>query len=113
MSPAGDPGAPRADPLAALVRSEALRTEAGGRIRPDPARIAAGWERRFVIEKGRAADLTILYLRSGFEVAQDPVDPELLDDECVDCRLIAQLEYVSIYTRRPAAPSSGEVRGPA
>ena len=94
--------APPAGRLASLVRGEALRSEASGRIRPDPARIAAGWERRFVIEKGRAADLTRLYLQAGFEVAQDPVPPELLDDECVDCRLVVNLEYVSLYTRKPA-----------
>lgn len=102
-APAAAAGAPSAGPLASLVRAEALRDEAAGRIRPDPARIAAGWERRFVIEKGRAADLTRLYAQAGFEVVQDPVPPELLDDECVDCRLIVQLEYVSLYTRRPGS----------
>lgn len=91
---------PPTSPLASLVRAEAVRNEAAGRIRPDPARIAAGWERRFVIEKGRAADLARLYAQAGFEVAQDPVPPELLDDECVDCRLVVQLEYVSLYTRK-------------
>lgn len=102
-------GAGNTAPLAALVRSEALRAEAGGRIRPDPARIAAGWQRRFVIEKGRATDLARLYAETGYEVAQDPVAPELVDDECVDCRLVAQLEYVSLYTRQPeiATGSSG------
>jgi hypothetical protein len=108
VSPADEASAPRAAPLTALVRGEALRSDAAERIRPDPARLAAGWELRFVIEKGRAADLVLLYVRSGFEVAEDPVSPELLADECVDCRLVARLEYVSIYTRRsgesPAAP---------
>jgi hypothetical protein len=102
VSDRADRPAPTAGRLASLVRTEALRSEAAGRIRPDPARIAAGWERRFVIEKGRAADLTRLYLQAGFEVAQDPVPPELLDDECVDCRLVINLEYVSLYTRKPA-----------
>jgi hypothetical protein len=108
MSPADEAAASRAAPLTALVRGEALRSDAADRIRPDPARLAAGWELRFVIEKARAADLALLYVKSGFEVAQDPVAPELLDDECMDCRLVAQLEYVSIYTRRgdttPAPP---------
>lgn len=102
MSDRADRPAPPAGRLASLVRTEALRSEAAGRIRPDPARIAAGWERRFVIEKGRAADLTRLYVQAGFEVAQDPVPPELLDDECLDCRLVINLEYVSLYTRKPA-----------
>ena len=100
MTPGPDRKPENSKPLASLVRAEALRSEAAGRIRPDPARLAAGWERRFVIERGRAADLARLYTQSGFEVAQDPVPPELLDDECVDCRLVAQLEYVSLYTRR-------------
>ena len=90
----------RVSPLASLVRAEALRDEAAGRIRPDPARIAAGWERRFVIERGRAADLARLYVQAAFEVEMDPVPPELLDDECVDCRLVVQLDYVSLYTRK-------------
>lgn len=103
-TPPRSAASPNTVPLASLVRSEALRNEAAGRIRPDPARVAAGWERRFVIEKGRAADLTRLYAQAGFEVVQDPVPPELLDDECVDCRLIVQLEYVSLYTRKPGTP---------
>ena len=103
----GPPGAPgRRDPsvvpLASLVRGEALRAEAGERIRPDPRRIAAGWERRFVIERTRAEDLVRLYEESGHEVALDPVAPELLQDDCSDCRLVARLEYVMLYTRRRA-----------
>jgi hypothetical protein len=90
--------------LVGVVRGEALRSEAESRIKPDPARVAAGWERRFVIEKGRAADLVRLYRESGFEVAVDPVAPELLEDECSDCRLVFRLEYVSVYTRRSPAP---------
>lgn len=100
--PPGDPATPPATPLSSLVRAEAIRTQAESRIRPDPARLAAGWERRFVIERARAADLTRLYEQAGFEVVLDPVPPELLDEECVDCRLVVQLGYVSLYTRRPA-----------
>jgi hypothetical protein len=109
VNPAPGSGEPPGGPLSSLVRAEALRAEAGGRIRPDPARLAAGWERRFVIEKGRATDLARLYEATGHEVVADPVPPELVDDECIDCRLVAQLEYVSLYTRRrdggtPGAP---------
>jgi hypothetical protein len=92
------PGAPHV-PLAALVRGEALRLEAGERIRPDPARIAAGWERRFVIERGRAPDFARVYEDAGYEVAMDPVPPELLSDDCTDCALVVKLEYVTLYTR--------------
>jgi len=82
------------------VRGEALRADAGERIRPDPARVAAGWERRFVIERARAADLVTRYEGAGFEVAVDPVAPELLQDECSDCALVARMDYVQVYTRR-------------
>ena len=115
-APAGAGGGPGATggrdrsvvPLVSLVRGEALRSEAGERIRPDPARLAAGWERRFVIERSRAADLARLYEESGHEVALDPVAPELLQDDCSDCRLVARLEYVMLYTRRrTGAPGTG------
>ena len=89
--------------LPGIVRGEALRAGAEERIRPDPARLAAGWERRFVIEKGRAPDFARLYEEAGFEVALDPVAPELLEEECAGCRVVFQLEYVSLYTRKPRA----------
>lgn len=89
-------------PLASIVRGEALRAESEERIQPDPARVAAGWERRFVIERARVADLASLYEASGFEVAVDAVAPELLQDECSDCKLVVRLDYVQVYVRRKA-----------
>lgn len=86
--------------LTSLVRGEAVRTDSTERIQPDPARIAAGWSRRFVIERGRIADLVALYESTGFEVAADSVAPELLQDECTDCKLVVHLDYVQLYTRR-------------
>jgi hypothetical protein len=100
-----EPGVLRS--LAGLVRSEAIRTDAEERIRPDSTRLAAGWERRFVIERERAVDLVRLYARAGLEVAVDPVPPESLADECDGCRIVFQREYVSIYTRR-RAPGAGD-----
>ncbi len=97
---AGDDAGPPARPLSSIVRGEAVRAEAESRIQPDPARVADGWERRFVIERARAADLVALYEASGYEVAVDAVAPELLEDECVDCRLVLHLAYVQVYTRR-------------
>jgi len=89
-----------ARPLASLVRSEALRADNEARIRPEPARLAAGWERRFVIERERSADLVRLYAVAGYETAVDAVPPEALADECDGCRVVVLREYVSIYTRR-------------
>lgn len=88
--------------LTGIVRGEATRAEAESRVRPDPARLAAGWERRFVVERGRAPDFARLYEEAGYEVALDPVSPELLEEECAGCRLVFQLEYVALYTRRNA-----------
>ncbi len=88
-------------PLTALVRGEAVRSEAGERIRPDPARLAAGWVKRFAIERARAADLARVYEEAGFEVALDPVAPERLADDCGDCQVVAQFDHVLLYTRRP------------
>jgi hypothetical protein len=101
MSDAGAPDPREAERLAGVVRGEALRADAEERIRPDPARLADGWERRFVIEQSRAADLVALYEHGGFEVVLDPVAPELLDDDCGDCRLVSAMQYVQLYTRRP------------
>jgi hypothetical protein len=100
MNPDDPSGHPLTGPLASLVRGEALRSEAAIRIRPDPARLAAGWEHRFVIEQRRAADLARLYAETGFEVAVVAVAPEQMEDECGDCQVVAQLQYVSLYTRR-------------
>lgn len=106
MNCGSDQGGSHVARLAAVVRQEALRDEAHGRVRPDPARLAAGWTHRFVIETGRVADFARLYEASGFEVAVDPVPPELLDDDCLDCRLVAALQFVSVYTR-PRADADG------
>ena len=94
-------------PLSSLVRGEAIRTEAGDRVRPDPARLAAGWEKRFAIERSRAVDLARLYEEAGFEVALDPVSPERLADDCGDCRVVAEFDHVLLYTRRITGPESG------
>ncbi len=91
---------PAARPLASIVRGEAVRADAEERIRPDPARLADGWTYRFVIERSRVVDLRALYEETGFEVAVDPVASERLQDECSDCKLAMQLDYVQVYTRR-------------
>ena len=94
------PKPPPIQPLASLVRGEAHRADSAARIRPDPARLAAGWERRFVIERERSADLVRLYAVAGYEVAVDAVPAQALADECDGCRVVFMREYVSIYTRR-------------
>ena len=93
------------DPLASIVREEANRARAQAQIAPDPARLAAGWERRFVVEGRRAPEYVELYESLGFEVAADPVRREQVADECDDCRIALLLEFRAIYTRpRGALP---------
>ncbi len=75
---------------------------------PDPARLEAGWERRFVADGQRADEAIRLYEELGFEVAADPVPPEALTGACTDCQLLMLLRFRTIYTRRP--PAGGEPR---
>lgn len=93
----GDP----AERLAGLVRGEAHRLLSEAALAPDPERVAAGWERRFVADAARADEAMRLYAQLGFEVCADPLEPEELAGECEDCRLLMLLQFRTIYTRRP------------
>ena len=95
----GDDGLARA--LGPLLRVEAHRIVSEAAIEPDPERLAAGWERRFIADGRRAEEAMELYRELGFEVCADPVRPEDLGGECEACRLVAALRFRSIYTRRP------------
>lgn len=85
--------------LGAFVEREARRTLSEVQLRPDPQRLADGWERRFITGTERAEELADLYRQLGFEVAMDPIRSEELGDDCGDCRL-ALLRFRTIYTRR-------------
>ncbi|HSQ60700.1 MAG TPA: hypothetical protein VLT84_09760 [Acidobacteriota bacterium] len=95
-----EPGGLEGDALAGIVGEEALRTLAQAEIRPDPERIAAGWERRFVVEARRADEYANLYEAIGYEVAADPVRREQVTEECDGCRVALWLEFRTIYTRK-------------
>lgn len=100
--PAGSgPRSPDAAPLGRMVGQEARRLLAEARIAPDPARVAAGWERRFVADGGRVDEALRLYRELGFEVCADPLRPEDLAGECEDCQLLMLLRFQTIYTRVP------------
>jgi len=94
------PDPPESDAAERIAADEArrLRWEAG--IRPDPERVAAGWERRFLADPARAREATELYERMGFEVALDPVRPEDLEEGCADCALVTTAGFRMLYTRR-------------
>ena len=88
-------------PLAGIVREEALRAQAQAQalVAADPARLAEGWERRFVVEARRAPEYLDLYRSLGLEACADPVRREQVADECDDCRIALLLDFRTIYTR--------------
>ncbi len=89
----------RESSLGRLVGLEARLAEWETRLRPDPARLADGWTRRFIADGARAEEAIALYRELGFEVCADPVRPEEIAEECGDCRLLAALKFKTIYTR--------------
>ena len=86
-------------PLGRLVELEARLADWETRLREDPVRIADGWTRRFIADAARAEEALDLYAELGFEVCADPVRAEEIADECEDCRLLAALQFRTIYTR--------------
>jgi len=89
------------EPLSHLVRQEAQRVLSEAQLSPDPARLAAGWERRFIGDGPRVEEAMRLYEELGFEVCADPLQPEALAGECEDCQLLMLLKFKTIYTRAP------------
>jgi hypothetical protein len=87
--------------LGFLVEAEARRALSEAQLEGDPQRIADGWERRFIADRPRAEEAIELYAGLGYEVCADPIMPDELADDCEDCLLVAQLRFVTIYTRRP------------
>lgn len=102
---AGDPAAPTPGeslaPLSRLVRQEAHRVLTEAQLAPDPARLAEGWERRFVADGPRCEEAMRLYAELGFEVCADPIRPEQLAGECEECQVIIVRQFRTIYTRAP------------
>jgi hypothetical protein len=89
-----------ADPPTRCARSPRRRPcgpSAPGASR-HPARLAAGWERRFVTDVARAEEAVSLYQGMGYEVVADPVVPEDLDEGCDSCALATL--FRTVYTRR-------------
>lgn len=87
--------------LLRLLREEELRVLSAAALSADPARLAAGWERRFLADGPRAAEAVALYESLGFEVAADPLAGADLPADCTDCQLATLLAFKTIYTRRP------------
>ena len=78
-----------------------LRRDLGeGRIEADPALVAEGWERRFVADGARAAELGPLYESLGYEVLCRPIRPEQVGGSCAGCQAVILASFCLIYTRR-------------
>ncbi|MDH3497492.1 MAG: hypothetical protein OER21_12080 [Gemmatimonadota bacterium] len=90
----------RADTLRSIVEAEARRVLSDAELRPDPQRVAEGWERRFVTDAHRAEEVIALYESLGLEVCADPLRPDELGPGCDDCALVAVLRFRTIYTRK-------------
>ena len=87
--------------LLRLLREEEHRVLSAAALTADRARLAAGWERRFLADGPRAAEAVALYESLGFEVAADPLSGPDLPSDCTDCQLATLLAFKTIYTRKP------------
>jgi len=87
------------DALASMVRSEGHRVLSEEALSADPARLADGWERRFIADGRRAAEAVELYESLGFEAVADPVKADPHDTDCADCQVVMALQFKTIYTR--------------
>lgn len=87
--------------LLRLVKEEEHRVLSSAALTADPARLAAGWERRFLADGPRAAEALALYAALGYEVEAVPLGGADLPADCTDCQLATLLAFKTIYTRRP------------
>jgi len=87
-------------PLRFIVSTEAKRALSAAQVEADPSRVADGWERRFIADGPRAEEMMQLYRALGYEVVADPIRPEQLGNDCEDCRVLIQLAFRMIYTRK-------------
>jgi hypothetical protein len=76
------------------------RVLSDAQLKPDPALVAEGWERRFTADEQRTNEAMELYRQLGYEVRAEPVRPEELHDDCLDCRTVVAFHFQTIYTRK-------------
>jgi hypothetical protein len=72
-------------------------------LRPDPALVAEGWQRRFTVDEERAREVVELYAQLGYEVRAEPVIPGDAANDCHACHSFVALRLRTIYTRRKQA----------
>lgn len=89
-----------------LVKIEALLNESSrkfltdAQLQPDPALIAAGWQRRFTADEQRTQEVVELYKELGYEVRMEPVAIGDLQDDCHECQASSLLRLFTVYTRK-------------
>lgn len=86
--------------IEAFLHRSADRMLSDAQLQPDPALVAEGWERRFTADEQRAKEAMELYSQLGYEVRAEPVRPEELHDDCLDCRTVVSFHFHTIYTRK-------------
>jgi hypothetical protein len=96
---------PDLDALAGIVAGESRRILSEAALDADPARVAEGWERRFVADGRRAEEAMALYGALGFEVVADPIRVDGMDPECEACQVAMLLNFKTIYTRKRKGPA--------
>jgi hypothetical protein len=89
-------------PLRLAVEGEARRVLSDAQIAPDPERVSQGWERRFVADESRVAEMVQLYHELGYETVVDSIRAADVVGDCGDCRLVALQRLKMIYTRSRA-----------
>jgi len=87
--------------LLRLAREEERRVLTTAALAADPARLADGWDRRFIADGPRAAEAVALYAELGFEVEAVALSGLDLPADCTDCQLATLLAFKTLYTRRP------------
>jgi len=89
------------------VETVAGRRLPAGQMEPDPALEAQGWERRFITDGGRSAEVVALYQQLGFEVRLEPLTLGELPEGCTECQLVLLFRFQAVYTRRPSSIRDG------
>ena len=88
--------------LRLAVEGEARRVLSDAQVASDPERIAKGWERRFIADETRIAEMVQLYHELGYETVVDPVRAADVVEDCGDCSLVVLQRLKMIYTRSHA-----------
>jgi len=87
-------------------RSDGDSREAARARRPEGELPGSDWERRFVTDGSRVAEVIQLYTELGYQVRVEPMGRADLPQACEECQLAALLRFQTIYTRKPGGGDS-------